>query len=200
MNKSTKIKLNIIRLLCIISLLISFLSIKNTFAKYYERVNTNYGINIKRWMIEVNDADIIEENDFSDIIKPVYVTNAHANQDVIVPAGQIYFDIEIDYTNVDVSFLVDFQIEPIGAVADQLSDLQFLKVVTVDENDVETEDALPYSIEVTGNEEEKVVNLRIYFEWYDGQDENMNDEEDTEYADDHTDTEYRATAMFTQDV
>lgn len=200
MNKSTKIKLNIIRLLCIISLLISFLSIKNTFAKYYERVNTNYGINIKRWMIEVNDADIIEENDFSDIITPIYVENAHANQDVIVPAGQIYFDIEIDYTNVDVSFLVDFQIEPIGAVADQLSDLQFLKVVTVDENDVETEDALPYSIEVTGNEEEKVVNLRIYFEWYDGQDENMNDEEDTEYADDHTDTEYRATAMFTQDV
>ena len=200
MDKSTKIKLNIIRLLCIISLLISILSVRNTFAKYYERVNTNYEINIKRWMIKVNNSDIIEENDFSEIITPTYVANQHASQNVLVPTGQGFFEIEIDYTNVDVSFIVDFTIEPIGAVADQLKDLQFSKVVVVDASNNETEDELPFAVEVLGDEEEKEVRLRIYFEWYDGVDEQMSDEQDTTYASGHAVTGYRATAVFTQDI
>lgn len=206
MEKNTKIKLNIIRLLIIISLVITFFSIKNTFAKYYERVNTNYEIGIKKWLVKINDTDIMEENDFSQIITPSYVANAHANENVLVPTSKGYFDMEIDYTNVDLSFDINFTIEAIGQEAKKLKDLKLSSISLID-NGVETESQLPYIVEIENeNQEERIINLRVYFEWYDGENEIMNDETDSTYVgeiqtgNNHTVTRYKATAVFTQHI
>ena len=203
MDNKTKIKLNIIRLLCIISLLITFLTIRNTYAKYYERLDTSYDISIKKWLIKVNNFDIMEENSLESIVTPTLAGNEYINANVLVPTAQGYFDIDVDYTDVDLSFDVDFTIEQIDDYAYSLSDLNFLKCVTVDE-DVETEVSLPYTVEVTGEEEDTTIEFRIYFEWYDGEDETMSDADDTNFVGEtvtgnsHTITRYRATSQFTQ--
>ena len=50
-----KFKIIILRILFIISLIISVFFISDTFAKYQESINTNYKSNIKRWKMIVND-------------------------------------------------------------------------------------------------------------------------------------------------
>ena len=43
-----------LEILCIISLLITMLSIQRTYARYFEMVDTTYDTHIKRWLIKVN--------------------------------------------------------------------------------------------------------------------------------------------------
>ena len=148
----------------------------------------------------------MEENDFSQIITPSYVANAHANENVLVPTSKGYFDMEIDYTNVDLSFDINFTIEAIGQEAKKLKDLKLSSISLID-NGVETESQLPYIVEIENeNQEERIINLRVYFEWYDGENEIMNDETDSTYVgeiqtgNNHTVTRYKATAVFTQHI
>ena len=49
-----KTKLRVIQILCIVSLLITVFSIQRTYAKYFEKIDTTYATNIKRWVINVN--------------------------------------------------------------------------------------------------------------------------------------------------
>ena len=57
-----KTKLRVIQILCIVSLLITVFSVQRTYAKYYEKVGTNYQSRIKRWVIKV-DGEVINQDD-----------------------------------------------------------------------------------------------------------------------------------------
>ena len=54
-----KTKLRIIQVMCIISILITIFSIQRTYAKYFEKVDTTYKTQIKRWLINVNTYNIV---------------------------------------------------------------------------------------------------------------------------------------------
>lgn len=114
-----KTRLRVIHILCIVSLLITFFSIQRTYAKYYEQRGTTYATNIKRWVINVNEINLHEETTLSNVMTPQFFYNPHmttngGNNDILVPGRYGYFDFLIDYTNVDVSFKFEFDIEQLN--------------------------------------------------------------------------------------
>lgn len=109
-----KTKLRVIQILCIISLLITVFSIQRTYARYFETVGTTYDTKIKRWMINVNNSNIHENESLNEVMTPAIVENNHINSNILVPGGEGYFPFVIDYANVDLAFQFQFNFEQIN--------------------------------------------------------------------------------------
>ena len=110
-----KTKLKIIQILCIVSLLITVFSIQRTYAKYFEKIDTTYATNIKRWVINVNTKNIHDESTLSQVMTPVLSANTHMNNNnTLVPGREGYFEFLVDYSKVDLKFRFDFDIEQLN--------------------------------------------------------------------------------------
>lgn len=198
-----KIKV-IIQILCIISLVITAFSIRNTYAKYYEKRNTNYSTNIKKWVIQLNNYDILEETDISKIIEPTFETDENVNDGVLVPGRIGYFDLVVDYTYVDVSFTMDCTIQ--SQEETELTDLEIYGYAIVDDSGNETMQDSTEIHQIINVEEEgsKQKRLKIYFRWNDDQDNQMDDMADTMFkgaeqdGSDHTALKYLVNITFNQ--
>ena len=117
--KKEKTKLRVIQILCIVSLLVTVFSIQKTYAKYFEKVDTTYATNIKKWAIEVNDKYIHEETTLSNVMNPTFFYNENmdnngGSNNILVPGREGCFDFLIDYSNVDVGFKFSFDIEQLN--------------------------------------------------------------------------------------
>lgn len=107
-----KIKKMLIVILFVISLIINIVSIRSTYAKYQEEVNTDYQVFIRKWLINVNDKDIQDETMLmSTVLQPTLIENEHIKSNIIAPGREGYFEIDLDYTKVDVPFTYSFEIE-----------------------------------------------------------------------------------------
>ena len=202
MRKRTRIV--IIQLLCLISLVITIFSIRSTYAKYYEKMNTTYATTIKKWMIQVNEKDILEEEQMSTIMEPIFPQDSNINDNVLVPGRQGYFDLDVDYTYVDVSFMMKFELEQQNQT--KLSDFEVIGY-SVFENEVEgtiTETTDISQIINLEEETEKHKHIRIYFRWNDDEDNQMDDAADTTFkgetqqGKDNTVLRYLVKVNFTQ--
>lgn len=172
MSKRKKV-IFFVEILVIISLIVTLFSIKSTYAKYYEKISTNYNIGMKKWLIKIDDYDIISENNWSQIIKPTLIRNANVNYGVLAPTSSGYFDITVDFLDVNVPFKIEFSIEQLNQ--NKLSDLR-LEYYDGDDNELQ----LPIIV----NPEEadsSVLEIKVKFIWYDGEDGNMDDEADTNF-------------------
>jgi len=156
-----KTKLRVIQILCIVSLLITVFSIQRTYAKYYEQIGTTYATNIKKWVINVNTHDIHQGVELSEIMEPVLVANEHMNSnDTLVPGRRGYFEFLIDYTNVDVAFRFQFDIEQLNqkTIVDDVTGEE-----TQEENFLEDFEIYGYSIVETdadsGEQTENITTL-----------------------------------------
>lgn len=208
-----KTKLRIIQILCTVSLLITVFSMQRTYAKYYEKLKTNYVTNIKRWAIKVNESYIHENVQLSQLMQPTFVSNVHMNdENILVPGRQGYFEFEIDFTEVDVPFRYEFDIEQLNTVTvtddatgttteqdNHLADFQIYGYSIVEgtgESATETVTTLsepnklseitqyidPNDEDDLNNSNEKKRLIRVLFRWYDGNDNTMNNTADTAYT------------------
>lgn len=109
MKKETKSK--ILNILFIISLIICLFLISDTYAKYQEQVRTSYQSSVKKWKVVVNNKTIRDEETLSDVITPRLDGNPYMKDDLIVPGREGYFDIDINFSDVDVPFTMDFSVE-----------------------------------------------------------------------------------------
>ena len=203
-----KTKLRVIQILCIVSLLITVFSVQRTYAKYYEKVDTNYITNIKRWAIKVNNSYIHRGTQLSQIMTPVFIANEHMNSNnTLVPGRLGYFEFDLDFTEVDVPFRYEFDIEQqnkhlvtdevTGETTEEdyhLTDFQIYCYSIVDgANEYQTNLSEPNKLsEITqyinpndeedyNSSDEKKRKIRVYFRWYDGADNTMDNAADTAY-------------------
>jgi len=203
-----KTKLRVIQILCIVSLLITVFSVQRTYAKYYEKVDTNYITNIKRWAIKVNNSYIHRGTQLSQIMQPVFIENEHMNSNnTLVPGRLGYFEFALDFTEVDVPFRYEFDIEQLNTkvVTDQgtgistevdyhLTDFQIYGYTIVDgasENTINlsqpnklseiTQYINPNDSDDYNSNNEKKRTIRVLFRWYDGTDNTMDNTADTAY-------------------
>lgn len=191
-----KTKLRVIQILCVVSLLITVFSIQRTYARYFETVGTTYATQIKRWVINVNDSNIHENESLNEIMTPVIVENEHVNNNILVPGSQGYFPFVIDYTKVDLAFQFQFNFKQINET--QLEDFEIYGFQIIDGENTETVEIIdgqlakinpiinPITEEITyektiTNEElkteetkvtqemndDKKVEIRILFRWND---------------------------------
>ena len=198
-----KNKLRVLEILCIISLLFTIFSIRRTYARYFEKVDTTYQTHIKRWLIKINDLNIHEAKSLSEVVQPVLVENENMNNNnTLVPGRTGYFDMMIVYTYVDLAFKYEFSIEQLNET--QLKDFEIYgyEIVDGDKSTVTETKQIKGVIDPDkdlNSANEKKRDIRILFRWNDGDGSIMDNKLDTQYRSEENEAlNYRATLKFTQ--
>ena len=208
MNKRIKI----ILILLTLSVTLSFMS--DTYSRYVVSTPSNIELSFASWQILVNNKDITDGTTSSLEITPVIEASDNVKDNKIAPSSKGYFDILVNPTEVEMSF--DYTVN-VKVLNENLPDILISKYAILDNNyeegkttitkqdivDNEIKGSLTYDNE-TENFKFEEFTIRVYFEWYEGENESMNDEQDTEVAIDvnknDTKLQIEATIKFEQKI
>lgn len=164
-------------LLALASLLLLVSVIQNTYAKYISKATANSNFTIASWNFKVNNQDINANSNFSNVIVPVFENNPNIKDNVIAPTSEGYFDINIDHSNVDVSFTEKINLNL--SEANTVSDLKITgyaindgSIIEFNGNEISTDCLLSDNV--------KINKYRIYVTWIDGEGQTMQNKDDTE--------------------
>jgi len=91
------------------------------YAKYLSSATGDVSMQIANWNILVNNLSIKNNTDISSTIVPVFPGNSHIASNIIAPTAEGYFDLNLDFTNTDVSFVYEINVS--AAQASSVSDL-----------------------------------------------------------------------------
>lgn len=175
-------------LLLVISLSLTLSLMSNTYSRYIADTTGNVEVLFSKWQIMVNENDITTNSNSSIELIPVIEENTNIKANTIAPSSKGYFDIDINPTNVGVSF--DYTIS-LSLQNDNIPDLMITKYSVIDNEHPESNNLLRNTIngnKITGSldYDNTITNftfepftIRVYFEWYEGTGELMNDEADT---------------------
>ena len=196
-------KIIVLRILLILGVCITLFFINITYSKYQENFNTSYNLGIKKWIIKINNSDIYNLGTISEVVIPNLVENAHMANEVFVPGREAYVELELDYSEVDVDFICDINMEQLNSTGLELDDFKVYGYTINDgtmqdvpwQSDIEDQE-ITLNIDHTetrpisgGTEHKKTI--KIYFRWEDfdtsssGTDSTnqvMNNVDDTSYV------------------
>lgn len=182
-------------ILLILSLAGVFMVYQYSYAKYLKTVNGRVGVSLARWQILVNNEDISKKNTLSNNIEAVLPGNEYINSGILAPGATGYFDLIIDPSNVDVAFKYDISITNNNAYSD-------IKVSGYEINPGNNPNPINFQ---SGNTITNIVpigsstfTIRVYIEWYDESDNDMNNSTDTDLVLDNVSLTYTASITFTQ--
>ena len=174
--------------LLLMSCSISLCFMSSTYSRYVAGTTGNIDILFAKWQILLNNQDITKENNSELTFTPTIEKNDNVAKNTVAPTSKGYFDIDINPENVDVSFKYEINLE---IENENIPDLLITRYAILDENNKETD-----KIEYVTLTENKITNellfdnetenfqfdsftVRIFFEWVEGENESMNDEQDT---------------------
>lgn len=184
-----------------ISLILTFSFIGDSYAKYITKIDNNASMKIARWKILVNNKDILDETESLGEITPTVVSNSNVKNGFVAPTSQAYFILDIDGSNSDVSFNYDVSVSP--KEDNPVSDIRIIKCTLLGPAGATSDipmtnvGGVNHAIgDVLQTDTSKVRQLKFELEWYDGYDNNMNNQEDTEAA--GKDVTFNINAKFTQ--
>lgn len=165
-----------------LSVTLGFMS--NTYSRYVADTTGDIQIGFAKWQVVVNENDISSSEISSINITPVIEENENIDSNTIAPSSSGYFDIVIDPTNIDVSFNYAISIDLIN---ENVPDLLISKYAYLSSN-YEIGDKITYNtlenniIENTFQyniDNYEPFTIRVFFEWFEGEEEQMDDEMDT---------------------
>lgn len=175
-------------LVVLISLSITLCLMSNTYSRYVADTTGNVEVSFSKWQILVNESDITSGNTSTITLTPVVEGNANVKSNTLAPSSKGYFDIDIDPSNVELSFNYDITLSVLN---NDIPDIMITKYAILD-SDYEEGDELELTViqnnEIQGslnynknvqNFEFEPMTIRIYFEWYEGNNESMDDDDDT---------------------
>lgn len=192
-NRKTKI------LIAFLALFLCVIQIKQTYAKYLDSKEGDTNFTVAKWKITVNNQDITEAATMSSLITPVYTQNDNVADNVIAPGSEGYFDLIIDGSKTDVSFkyILSASCDTDSSVQDLVItgySVNSSSVITVDSSLNNITNAIRYT------DTNKVVNIRVYFKWKDGDGETMNNDSDTQASTSGKDAKIKASISLIQVV
>ena len=91
-----KLNRKITFLLALLALFYCVSLIQSTYAKYLSTADADTNITIARWNILVNNQDISQNSNFSEVLEPTFTGNENIKEGVIAPTATGYFDITLD--------------------------------------------------------------------------------------------------------
>ena len=172
-----KTRVKILAVFVILSFTLSIMS--NTYSRYITDTTGDVEMVFAKWQILVNNEDITDSNSSSVEITPTIAKSDNVKDNKLAPASEGYYDIEIDPSNVDVSFNYKITIDE-----NEMKDLIIDKYAIINEDSDEIE-----YFDIENNEISNILNIkegdfkpftiRVHFNWYDGEDNNLSDEDDT---------------------
>ena len=200
-------------LLVILSLAITLNLMSNTFSRYVSKATGNIDMAFSKWQILVNNVDITSNTSSSIDLTPVLEENSNIATNTIAPSSKGYVDIDIDPTNVDVSFNYSINLE---VKNEEVKDLMITNYAILDNNYIEGDQIETIPLEENSINETLLYDntidnfkfepftVRIYFEWYEGENEQLDDTQDTEIgtkaANEDTPLEITASINFEQNT
>lgn len=166
-------------LLALASLLLLVSVIQNTYAKYISKATANSNFTIASWNFKVNNQDINANSNFSNVIVPVFENNPNVKDNVIAPTSEGYFDINIDHSNVDVSFTEKINLN--FSDTNTVSDLKITGYAINDGSIIEF-NGNEISTDCLFSDDVKINKYRFYVTWIDNDGQTMQNKDDTEAA------------------
>jgi hypothetical protein len=176
-------------ILLFVSLSICLCLMSSTYSRYVADATGNIEVLFANWQILVSNTDITNNSNPTIAFMPIIEENDYVASNTMAPSSKGYFDIDIDPTNVDVSFKYSINLE---IENENMPDLMITKYAFLPDNYIEGDSLDIINLEsnvITNNLlidkedsefEFKPFTIRVYFEWYEGIDELMNDERDSE--------------------
>lgn len=148
-----------------ISACISLFFVVETYSRYVSSATGTAKLAIARWNITVNDLTVKNNSDLSTVITPVFPGTDHIAEGIIAPTSEGYFDLNLDYTNVDVSFDYKIHISPSAS-----SSVQDLIATGYSVNNGATT-TIDESSTITGTvlkeDTTRTQSIRVYIKWND---------------------------------
>lgn len=187
MTKVKRIKptiINKLKLLIVCFMLIILVSLmSNTFSKYVSSADGDLNVSFAKWQILVNNLDISEATNSEILFVPVIDSNNEVEENSVAPSSSGYFDIAIDPSNVALSFNynITFSIEN-----DDIPDLIISEyaILPVDDSPIEKisldNNIIEKDMIYDPENPFKPFTIRLFFKWYEGENELMDDLADTE--------------------
>ena len=179
-------RISFILLLISCSLCLSFMS--STYSRYVAGTTGNIDILFAKWQILVDNTEVTNQAGSSISFTPIIESNENVKDNTIAPTSKGYFDIDINPENVDVSF--SYQID-LAIDNEEIPDLMITKYAILDSNYQEG-DVIEYTTlssntitndllfdNTTPNFSFQPFTVRICFEWFDGENELMDNDDDT---------------------
>ena len=187
MTKVKRIKptiINKLKFLIVCFMLIILVSLmSNTFSKYVSSADGDLNVSFAKWQILVNNLDISDAANSEILFIPVIDSNNEVEENSVAPSSSGYFDIAIDPSNVALSFNynITFSIEN-----DDIPDLMISEyaILPVDDSPIEKisldNNIIEKDMIYDPENPFKPFTIRLFFKWYEGENELMDDLADTE--------------------
>ena len=197
-----KTKLKILIVFVIFAFALSIVS--NTYSRYVAAAEGNIDLALANWQILLNNEDITNSSSSVGQINPVILENENVANNKLAPSSKGYFDINIDASSVELSFNYNIKINK-NEILDDLLITKY-QIIEEDTNSEETEYIDVVNNEINGTidySEENAIKpfkIRVFFEWFDGDSEESNDENDTEVVKNNNSLTIAATIKFTQKI
>ena len=203
-------------ILVLISLSFSLCLMSNTYSRYVASTTGNLEVAFANWQILVNEEDITNNSTSTIEITPIIEENEHVANNKLAPSSTGYFDIAIDPTNVDVSFnyiinlnyenedMPDLMITEYAIFDADYDENQKLNRIAIENNEIKN--TVKYGLSTAPEEFSfKPFTIRVFFEWYEGENELMNDEADSNLGnkaatDEDTSFKINASISFEQEL
>lgn len=174
-------------------LISSFYLIQSTYAKYKKKVEQGVQLSLARWNIILNNQSIAGKTTVSSDVVPYFEANEYMAENVLAPGATGYFDIEIDATDVDVSF---------NYLLNIIQNEEYPDIVAYGYSlDPTSEQILDIPEDgITGNivHNTPLTKLRIYIKWDDSSENVMDNATDTALAINNSTFTLNASFVFTQ--
>ena len=185
----------------------------NTYSRYVANTTGDVELVFAKWQILLNNEDITNGTTSTLDITPVIEENQNIENNTIAPSSKGYFDVNIDPSNVGVSF--NYKVD-LKVLNEDMPDLMITKYAILDKDYIDGDEITTTNIEnnvingtlnfdkETENYKFEPFTIRVYFEWYEGLDEQMNDEQDSKIGNDasinDTKLQIQATINFEQKI
>ncbi|MDD4187907.1 MAG: hypothetical protein PHX04_04010 [Bacilli bacterium] len=180
-------KIKVILLLISLSVMLGLMS--GTYSRYIASTNSDINASFSNWQIFVQNIDITNSEASNITLEPIIEENQHVATGTVAPSSKGHFDIDIDPTNVDVSFayninleiedendIPDLMITKYAIIPTDYNEGDELEIIYLDDNIISN--SLYYNKDIDTFKFDTFT-IRVYFEWYEGEDESMDDEADT---------------------
>ena len=175
-------KKRILFILACFWIIISFLLIRITYAKYISSISGSSNAHISFWNITLNNQDILSNADFSSNISLTFPGDTYRSANVIVPGATGYFDLTIDTSTVSIPY--QYSVTVVPAPSNNIDDIAAIGyALDQDYNNITYLDSQHTDISNTVYPGALTSSIRVYVSWIDGGNtEVLNDIDDTYIA------------------
>ena len=172
-----KIKKKIIFFVALMCLFYCVSLMQSTYAKYITTADANADFTIARWNILINNQDIRDNSNFSNLIVPEFNGTTNIREGVVAPTAEGEFEIVIDGNETDVSYTYTITIDYNGN--NDVDDL-IITGYTIDDINYVYTMGDPITDDVLVNDVNKVTAIKFFVKW--------NDDPETQSMDNANDT------------